>query len=55
MFCLATLYVKDCQPQRARDLLEQITTLEPSNKDAENLLEDVNHMLAQSNSGEMYE
>ena len=54
-FCLATLYVKDRQPQRARDLLETITRLEPSNTDAENLLEDVNHMLAQSGTGEFYE
>lgn len=48
MFCLATLYVKDRQPQRARDLLVRITELDPDNQDAENLLEDVNHMLAQS-------
>lgn len=48
MFCLATLYVKNHQPNPARDLLEKIRMLDPDNKDAENLLEDVNHMLAQS-------
>jgi len=53
MFCLATLYVKDQQPQRARDLLERISVLEPANTDAENLLEDVNHMLAQTHTGDI--
>jgi tetratricopeptide (TPR) repeat protein len=48
MFCLATLYVKDCRPKSAHELLTRITELDPDNKDAENLLEDVNHMLAQS-------
>lgn len=48
MFCLATLYVKDRRPRLAHDLLTRIAEIDPDNRDAENLLEDVNHMLAQS-------
>jgi tetratricopeptide (TPR) repeat protein len=48
MFCLATLYLKDQKPQAARPLLNAILTLEPANTDAANLLEEVNHRLAQN-------
>lgn len=48
MFCLATLYMKDKQNRAARELLTDILTLEPSNTDAVNLLEEVNHRLAQN-------
>lgn len=47
MFCLATLYLKDRQTIRCRELLNTILTLEPDNQDAKNLLEEVNHILAQ--------
>jgi len=48
MFCLATLYVKEDKPQQARHLLEDILTLEPHHNDACNLLEEVEHMQAQT-------
>lgn len=47
MFCLATLYVKQHQPQEAQRLLEDILVFEPENADARNLLEDVEHTQAQ--------
>ena len=47
MFCLATLYVKDSQLPQAQTLLTNILTLEPENTDARDLLEEVNHMMAQ--------
>ncbi len=48
MFCLATLYVKEHKPQQARRLLEDILVLEPHYNDACNLLEEVEHMQAQT-------
>lgn len=48
MFCLATLYLKDQKPAAARDLLSDVLALEPANTDAANLLEEVNHRLAQN-------
>lgn len=50
MFCLATLYMKDNQYETAKDLLTSILTLEPANTDAANLLEEVQHRLAQRSS-----
>lgn len=47
MFCLATLYVKERKPQQARRLLMDILIFEPDNADARNLLEEVEHQLAQ--------
>ena len=47
MFCLATLYVKEHQPQQAQRLLEDILVFEPDNDDARNLLEEVEHIRAQ--------
>ncbi len=52
MFCLAALYMKDGQVERARKVLLDILALEPSNKDAINLLEEVEHKLAQRESAE---
>jgi cytochrome c-type biogenesis protein CcmH/NrfG len=48
MFCLATLYVKEHKPQQARQLLESVLIFEPNNDDARNLLEEVEHMQAQT-------
>ncbi|MHC5059878.1 MAG: tetratricopeptide repeat protein [Planctomycetota bacterium] len=49
MFCLATLQMKDNQPQKARQLLLNILALDAENTDAVNLLEEAEHMLAQVN------
>lgn len=48
MFCLATLYMKDGQINKSQALLRDILTLDPSNKDAVDLLEEVDHSLAQT-------
>ncbi len=47
MFSLAALYMKDDQAEQSRELLLNILVIEPSNKDAANLLEEVEHKLAQ--------
>ena len=47
MFCLATLYMKDQQIVQAEQLLRDILTVEPQNTDAQNLLEEAEHILAQ--------
>ena len=47
MFCLATLQLKDRQPQKARQLLLNILALDADNTDAANLLEEAEHTLAQ--------
>ncbi len=47
MFCLATLQMKDNQPQKARGLLLNILALDADNTDATNLLEEAEHTLAQ--------
>ena len=47
MFCLATLYMKDCQTSQAKALLTDILTVDPQNTDAQNLLEEAEHILAQ--------
>ena len=47
MFCLATLELKDGRRDRARELLLSILTLDPANRDAANLLEEVEHALIQ--------
>ena len=48
MFCLATLYMKDQQITQAGQLLRDILTVEPQNTDAQNLLEEAEHILAQN-------
>lgn len=48
MFCLATLYMKDQQVAQAGQLLRDILALEPQNTDAQDLLEEVDHILAQN-------
>ncbi|MHC4288699.1 MAG: tetratricopeptide repeat protein [Planctomycetota bacterium] len=47
MFCLATLYMKDSQTSQAKALLKDILTVDPQNTDAQNLLEEAEHILAQ--------
>ena len=47
MFSLAALYVKDGRAEQSREVLLSILALAPSNKDAEDLLEEIEHQLAQ--------
>jgi len=47
MFSLAALYMKDGRFEQARKKLLDVLTLDPDNKDAANLLEEVEHSLAQ--------
>ena len=53
MFCLATLQLKDNQPHKAKELLLNILALDAGNTDAVNLLEEVEHTLAQKNRSEI--
>jgi Flp pilus assembly protein TadD len=46
MFALSALYLKDNQTELARGMLQDLLTLEPTNQDAANLLEEVEHTLA---------
>lgn len=48
MFCLATLYCRDGRHWPAKRLLQDLLVLAPDNKDAANLLEEVEHKLASS-------
>jgi Tfp pilus assembly protein PilF len=47
MFALAALYLKDGQPDRAKSILLNLLALAPSSQDAANLLEEVEHNLAE--------
>ena len=46
MFALAALYLKDGQVEQARETLLSLLSLDPENRDAANLLEEVEHSLA---------
>lgn len=46
MFALSALYLKDGQVEQSRDMLLSLLSLEPANRDAANLLEEVEHSLA---------
>jgi tetratricopeptide (TPR) repeat protein len=46
MFALSALYLKDSQTEQSREMLQNLLTLEPTNQDAANLLEEVEHTLA---------
>ena len=46
MFALSALYLKDGQTEQAKHMLEDLVALEPTNRDAVNLLEEVEHTLA---------
>jgi tetratricopeptide (TPR) repeat protein len=48
MFALAVLYLKDGRPERAKSTLLDLLSLEPTNQDATNLLEEVDHDLARA-------
>jgi len=47
MFSLAALYMKEGRLEQSRKLLLEVLALEPANKDATDLLEEVEHGLAQ--------
>jgi cytochrome c-type biogenesis protein CcmH/NrfG len=51
MFSLAALYVKEGRFEQSRKVLLNILTLDRENKDAANLLEEVNRNLAQKQTG----
>jgi len=53
MFALAALYLKDGRLRQAQAMLEEVLILEPANRDATNLLEEVEHtrVNTQSRSG----
>ena len=46
MFALAALYLKDGRLGHAKAMLLNLLTIEPANRDAANLLEEVEHSLA---------
>jgi tetratricopeptide (TPR) repeat protein len=45
MFALSALYLKDGRNEQAKDMLLDLLALEPTNQDAANLLEEVEHTL----------
>ena len=49
MFCLAALQLKDGNVGQAKDILLGILALEPDNSDAQSLLEEAEHILAEKN------
>ena len=50
MFSLAALYIKDKKLAQARDILRKLLLLDPTNDDAEKLLEEVEHDLAKKDA-----
>ncbi len=48
MFALAALYFKDGRPEESLRMLQDLLALEPANKDARNLLEEVEHGLVRA-------
>ena len=50
MFALAALYMKDSRFEQSKNILLDILALDKSHKDAANLLEEVEHHLAQKNT-----
>jgi tetratricopeptide (TPR) repeat protein len=53
MFSLAALYMRDGRLEQAKGVLLDLLALDPDNKDAANLLEEVEHNLAQTNKPEI--
>jgi len=47
MFCLAALHTKEGRFEQARAILSDLLALDPANKDAANLMEELEHSLAQ--------
>jgi len=54
MLSLAALYMKDGWFEQSKKILLDILTLDPANKDAANLLEEVEHGLAQIRQGSAF-
>ena len=52
MFSLAALYVKDGRLEQSRRILLDVLALDPSNQDATNLLEEVEHSMAQASQAQ---
>jgi tetratricopeptide (TPR) repeat protein len=48
MFALAALYLKDGRSEPSKAILLDLLTIEPANRDAANLLEEVEHTLAEA-------
>jgi tetratricopeptide (TPR) repeat protein len=48
MFTLAALYMKDDRLEQSKNVLIDVLTLEPENREASNLLEEVEHNLSQN-------
>lgn len=48
MFALAALYFRDGQSERSKGMLVDLLALEPANRDAANLLEEVEQMLVET-------
>jgi len=48
MFSLAALYMKESQLEQSQEILHDILALNPANQEAANLLEEVEHSLAQA-------
>ena len=55
MFCLAALYFKDNNPEKAKKLLLDVLTLEPDNTGASDLMEEVEHRLTELGIGNCIE
>ncbi len=53
MFCLATLHLKDGRWDKAKAILNDIVIIDGQNADAANLLEEVEHILAQQKNKEI--
>jgi hypothetical protein len=53
MFPLAALYAKDGRFERSKKILIDLLTLDSDNEDAANLLEEVEHNLAQARQSEV--
>lgn len=54
MFPLAALYMKDGRLERSKKILLEMLTLDADNKDAANLLEEVEHGLAKAKQAEVH-
>jgi len=48
MFALSALYFKDGRPEQSKGMLLDLLSLEPANRDAANLLEEVEHALVEA-------
>ncbi len=49
MFSLGSIYAKDCQLEKAQNMLKKVLAYDPENKDAANVLEEVEHRLKNLN------